>query len=137
MLTDRNIHRILTEAQEGSPITQREATTLLSLPENSLEASLLRATANSITRKRFGNGGLLLGQIGVDMAPCDGDCAFCFFARSHTTVQPALLSTDEIVQRCEKFARGGAQGVFLMTMHRFGFEWYARSVCPGWGRLSR
>ena len=62
------------------------------------------------------------------MAPCDGDCAFCFFARSHTSIQANILSSDEIVVRCERFARGGAQGVFLMTMHRFGFEWF-RDLC--------
>ncbi len=76
MKPDPNINRILRKASDGDPITQLEAVTLLDLPENSLEASLLRATANGISRERFGNKGLLLGQIGVDMAPCDGDCAF-------------------------------------------------------------
>jgi biotin synthase len=70
----------------------------------------------------------LLGQIGVDMAPCEGDCAFCFFAKSHTTIQASVLPTEEVIARCERFAAGGAQGVFLMTMHRFGFEWF-RDLC--------
>jgi biotin synthase len=81
-----------------------------------------------VSRRRFANSGLLLGQIGVDMAPCDGDCAFCFFGKSHTSVEPTLLGADEIVSRCERFADGGAEGVFLMTMHRFGFEWF-RDLC--------
>lgn len=62
------------------------------------------------------------------MAPCEGDCSFCFFARSHTTVESSVLSLDEIAARCKRFAAGGAQGVFLMTMHRFGFEWF-RELC--------
>ncbi|HNR99684.1 MAG TPA: hypothetical protein PKX48_06315 [Planctomycetota bacterium] len=119
---------LLKDALEGRPIEKAEAAFLLALPEDSLEAALLRAAATTINRRRFGNGGLLLGQIGVDMAPCEGDCAFCFFAKSHTTVQPALLSVEEIAARCERFARGGARGVFLMTMHRFGFEWF-RDLC--------
>jgi biotin synthase len=125
---DANVHRILRDAEDGTPITKSDATRLLGLPENSLEASVLRATANRVSRQRFGNSGLLLGQIGVDMAPCDGDCAFCYFAKSHTSIRPAVLSTDEIVARCERFAAGGARGVFLMTMHRFGFEWF-RDLC--------
>lgn len=128
MSPDKQVERILKDAADGRPITKAEATLLLALPENSLEASVLRATATAVNRRRFGNSGLLLGQIGVDMAPCDGDCAFCFFARSHTSIQPALLPTNEIIARCERFARGGAQGVFLMTMHRFGFEWF-RDLC--------
>lgn len=118
------IENILKEAAEGRSITQIEAEALLGISENSLEAALLRATADAVSRRRFNNRGLLLGQIGVDMAPCDGDCAFCFFAKSHTQIKPALLSADEIVRRCERFAAGGASGVFLMTMHRFGFDWF-------------
>jgi biotin synthase len=81
-----------------------------------------------VSRRRFNNNALLLGQIGVDMAPCDGDCAFCFFAKSHTSIEASLLPTEEVIARCERFAKGGAQGVFLMTMHQFGFEWF-RDLC--------
>ena len=119
---------ILKEAAHGRAISKAEAKTLLSLPENSLEAALLRSTADQVSRRRFGNRGLLLGQIGVDMEPCDGDCAFCFFAKSHTSIQASVLPTEEVIARCERFAAGGAQGVFLMTMHRFGFEWF-RDLC--------
>ena len=128
MKTDNWLDEILRDAASGRPITRAEAELLLAFPEDSLEAALLRATADSISRRRFRNNGLLLGQIGVDMAPCEGDCAFCFFAKSHTSIQSAVLSENEIMARCERFAEGGAQGVFLMTMHRFGFEWF-RDLC--------
>jgi biotin synthase len=125
---DKKTEAILREAMEGRPITKNEAESLLTFPENSLEAVLLRNTANSVSRRRFGNKALLLGQIGVDMAPCDGDCAFCFFAKSHTSIHAATLSAEEIIARSHRFAAGGAQGIFLMTMHRFGFEWF-RDLC--------
>ncbi len=128
MIQDTKIDHILKDAADGRPITKAEAVQLLALPENSQDAALLRATATMVSRRRFANSGLLLGQIGVDMAPCDGDCAFCFFGKSHTSVEPTLLGADEIVSRCERFADGGAEGVFLMTMHRFGFEWF-RDLC--------
>lgn len=128
MRPDPRTMKILDGARDGRPITRTEAEELLGLPEDSLEAAHLRSTADAVSRQRFRNRGLLLGQIGVDMAPCDGDCAFCFFARSHTTVEPSLLSVDEIAARCDRFAAGGARGVFLMTMHRFGFEWF-RDLC--------
>ncbi|MGD8453843.1 MAG: hypothetical protein PVJ57_18670 [Phycisphaerae bacterium] len=130
MVLDTNVAGILNDARGGRPITRAEAEVLLGLPEYSLEAALLRSTANAVSRQRFGNGALLLGQIGVDMAPCAGDCAFCFFARSHTSIQPSVLSVDEVAGRCERFAAGGARGVFLMTMHRFGFDWF-RDLCAG------
>lgn len=125
---DERIEAILENAAGGRAVTQKEAVKLLELPENSLEAALLRVTANAVSRRRFDNRAVLLGQIGVDMAPCDGDCAFCFFARSHTSIEASVLPTDDIIERCNRFAAGGASAVFLMTMHRFGFEWF-RDLC--------
>jgi len=124
----KEIKHILKDAENGRPITREEAKALLSLPENSLDASLLRATANVVSRRRFWNRALLLGQIGIDSAPCEGDCAFCFFAKSHMHRTPCVLSLEEIVGRCQRFAAGGAQGVFLVSMHRFGFDWFCDLV---------
>lgn len=124
MSTDRKLESILHEVPDGRAITKAEAEYLLTFEEHSLEAALIRSAANCASRKKFNNSGLLLGQIGVDMAPCDGNCAFCFFAKSFTQVQPAVLSTEDVIEKCRRFARGGARGVFLMTMHRFGFDWF-------------
>ena len=121
---DEDILRVLNKAEDGKAITKQDAIRLLSLPECSLEANMLRSVANIISRDRFRNNGLLLGQIGADMAPCDGDCSFCFFAKSHTQIEPFVLSSSEIIKRCNGYVAGGAQGVFLMTMHRFGFDWF-------------
>lgn len=128
MKLDSKVDALLRDAAHGRPINQAEAALLLSFQENSIEAALLRATADALSRQRFGNNALLLGQIGVDMAPCEGNCAFCFFAMSHTSIQAAVLPEEEIIARCERFAAGGARGVFLMTMHRFGFDWF-RDLC--------
>lgn len=125
-MTDKGIIRILRGAESGKGITKAEAIRLLSLKENSLEASLLRSVANNISRQKFNNNALLLGQIGVDMSPCDGDCAFCFFAKSHTTSEPSVLSVKDVISKCKNYVRGGASGVFLMTMHRFGFDWFCQ-----------
>ena len=118
------VNGILREALDGRSITKAEAEFLLSFPESSLEASLIRSIANIVSRKRFQNSALLLGQIGVAMAPCEGDCSFCAHAKSHTNIEPLTLSVDEVITRCEGFARGGAQGVLLMTMHQFDFDWF-------------
>jgi len=125
---DSKVDAILRGAMDGEPVNKAEAELLLSFPENSLESVLLRNVANHVSRRKYGNSALMLGQIGVDMAPCEGDCAFCFFAKSHTGIQPATLNTEEIIARGHRYAEGGAQGVFLMTMHRFGFDWF-RHLC--------
>lgn len=128
MHIDSKIFQILKDAESGRAITKQEAIMLLSLSENSIEVNVLRSVANIISRQRFNNNALLLGQIGVDMAPCDGDCAFCFFGKTHTKIEPFVLSAQDIIDRCDKFALGGASGAFLMTMHRFGFDWFVELI---------
>ena len=63
MSVDERIEGLLREAACGHAITKAEAQTLLSVSEHSLEATLLRSTANVVSRRRFGNRGLLPGQI--------------------------------------------------------------------------
>jgi biotin synthase len=134
MIRERNLTTILNQALEGVSINKEEAEALLALPENSLEAAMVRATANQVSRKKFKNQGLLLGQLGVDVGPCIGDCKFCFFAKSNTTVKPSVLSMEEITQKCLRFAQGGAQGIFLMTMHHFGYDWFLQ-LCTNLRKL--
>ncbi len=115
---------ILGAALAGKTPDKKDCRYLLGFPARSMEAGVLRATANAITRRRFDNAGLMLGQVGVHMAPCDGGCAFCAFAKPHTTIRESTLSTEESIQRANAFSRGGVTGIFIMTMHRFGFDWF-------------
>ena len=118
------VRETLEKAVAGGGTGREECEHLLSFAEDSLEAGTTRVVADQVSRRRFGNQALLLGQIGVDMAPCEGGCAFCFFATPHTTVTASTLPLEEAAERARAFARGGVQGIFLMTMHRFGFQWF-------------
>jgi len=119
---------ILQAALAGKAPSKEDCRYLLGFEAHSIEAGTLRATANTICRRRFGNAGLMLGQIGVHMAPCDGGCGFCAFAKPHTTIRESTLSLGESIQRANAFSRGGVTGIFIMTMHRFGFDWFLNYV---------
>jgi biotin synthase len=116
----QDIQQILDRALEGRGPSKKECVALLALPENSLEAGILKATANFISRRRFGNRAVLLGQIGIEISACPGDCLFCAFAESSTTLTEATLSMDEIVAKARDWtASGDLYALFLMTMHEF------------------
>lgn len=121
---DARLRDILDAALVGRAPNRNDCRHLLGFDAHSLEAETLRATADAISRQRFGNAGLMLGQIGIHMAPCDGGCAFCAFAKPHTTIRESTLSIEESIQRANAFSRGGVAGIFIMTMHRFGFDWF-------------
>lgn len=93
---------------------------MLTLPEASVEAGIARAVADSASRKRFRNEAILLGQIGIEIAPCPGNCRFCVFGKGHSQFPESRLTTEEILERAESFASGGdLYALFLMTMHEF------------------
>jgi biotin synthase len=123
------IQTILDRALENQPPSREECKLLLELPSDSLEAARLRATADFVSRRRFGNKAILLGQIGIGTAPCPGDCLFCVFGQSHTVFPRAELSLEEILERARLFAASGDLfALFLMTMHDFELERLLRIV---------
>jgi biotin synthase len=117
-----SVERVLERALEGRGPARAECAELLSYGETSLAASLVRAVADVVSRERFGNAAMLLGQIGIETAPCPGNCKFCVFGEGHTTFGESRLSREEVLARAEAFAAGGDMyAVFLMTMHRYDF----------------
>jgi biotin synthase len=117
------LEEILDRALAGRAPSRQECACLLGFPAGSLETSLLRAVADHVSRERFGNEALLLGQIGVETAPCPGNCRFCAFGEGHTRVETSRLPREEVLRRAREFAAGDDLfALFLMTMHDFDFE---------------
>ena len=123
MRIDTDVKRIIEAAQDGSPPTKGDCTHLLGFPETTIEASTMRAVADAVSRQRFNNAGMLLGQIGIEIAPCPGKCKFCSFGEEHTDFESSMLSDDDILARGRNFtASGELYALFLMTMHAFDFS---------------
>ena len=129
MKTDKKVLNLLDAAQTGQALTKEECIYLLQFPETSLEAALLRAVADSLTRRRFDNEGIVLGQIGIEITACPGKCKFCSFGEGHTTFESSVMSEEDILQSADNFtAAGELYALFLMTMHTFDFERLLRIV---------
>lgn len=123
MKIDKNVQRILEAAQGGLAPSKDDCAILLSYPEASLEASLLRAVADASSRQRFSNEGIVLGQIGIEIAACPGGCKFCSFGEGHTAFEASTMTDDEILASAANFtASGELYALFLMTMHTFEFS---------------
>jgi biotin synthase len=84
MSFDAIVHAVLDRAQEGRAPTHTECAHLLTFPTESREACLTMAVANAISRERFHNAGILQAQIGIEIAPCPGNCGSCIFGEDHT-----------------------------------------------------
>ncbi len=123
MILAERLDSILKAALHGEAPSREDCVHLLNLPSESLEASVLMATADAVSRKRFGNNAILLGQIGIDTAACPGNCRFCVFGKDHTSMPTSKLPLDEIRRRAHAFADAGDLfALFLMTMHEFDLD---------------
>lgn len=117
---DARVRRILDNAQSGKGPSKEECVHLLSFPAHSAETSLVRATADANSRKRFRNEAILLGQIGIEISSCPGACKFCSFGEGHTQFPSTVLSLDEVLDKAKAFTiSGDLYSLFLMTMHTF------------------
>ncbi len=122
MLPER-LEQVLKTSLDGCSPPKDDCVYLLGLPPESLEASVLMATADAVSRRKFGNNAILLGQIGIDTAACPGNCKFCVFGKDHSSMPTSKLSLDEIRLRAHAFADGeDLFALFLMTMHEFDLD---------------
>jgi len=113
---------ILQGALAGQAPSRRDCVRLLELLPGSVEAGLLRSVADVVMRRRFANRGIILGQIGVEIGPCPGQCKFCSFGDGHTAFAAQTMSGEEILERARGFAAGADLfALFLMTLHTFDF----------------
>lgn len=116
------LQAILDRAMAGTGPDQAEARYLLDFASTTPEAALIRAVGDTVSRRRFKNEGILLGQIGIETSPCPGNCRFCVFGEGHTTVEASRLTVDEVLRRAHDLTDDGDLfALFLMTMHNYEF----------------
>lgn len=128
-IMDSKLSKILEGAYDGRPPGREDCLYMLRLEETSLGASLIRGVANDIFRKNSENSAIILGQIGIDVAPCPGGCRFCTFGEDHTDFTTVHMSREEIKKKAEEFAGDGdLYALYLMAMHDYDLETVVEAV---------
>ena len=123
------INQIIDKAIKGEKITRDECIFLLGLDDDSPEVLKMRSVASEIVRKRNGNSGYIFAQIGLSCAPCEGNCSFCSFAKSHTMLPRIDLDDEQIIQKVRELEyTGDVYGIYLMMMHTFDLERFLHCV---------
>lgn len=123
MKVSPHIQDILLAAGNGARPSKADCISLLDLSEYSPECSLLRASADALSRQRFSQRAMLLAQIGIDIAPCPADCQFCSFAESITRFPRQTMTTETILDHCKQLTgKNTLHSLFLMTMHTFDHD---------------
>lgn len=129
IIKDFKLQFILEKALNSEVIVKDDCKYLLTFREYSLEASLIRSTANEIMRKKSGNSGVILGQVGISVSKCAGGCKFCTFGDGHTKFEPVILTDEEIHKKISDFCcNGDLYGLYLMAMHNYDLNFFLNAV---------
>ncbi|MDR1247440.1 MAG: hypothetical protein LBK57_10560 [Clostridiales Family XIII bacterium] len=123
MKLDSRAAAILDRAYADRSPGREDCAYLLSFDENSAEAYMMRSVASHIVRSGNDNSGIILGQIGLETAPCPGNCGFCSFGRDHTAFQKKRIDDEEFVTKLTEFCKDDdLYGIYLMSMHEYDPE---------------
>jgi biotin synthase len=137
MKIEKKLLNILDRAREGRAPSKEDCVYMLQFHETTPEASLVRATADSIMRQRYGNVGMVFAQIGIEIAPCPAKCLFCSFGEGHTGFEASNMTDEEILATALNFTESNElYALFLMTMHNYDFEKLIRIVRMLRGKIS-
>lgn len=129
MKLETRFQKIIERAYGGIAPDKSDCIYLLTFPEASLEASLMRAAANDIIRTNSDNSAIMLGQIGIDVQKCSGGCKFCTFGEGHTQFEPHTMNDEELREKVTEFTKDGdLYGLYLLTMHEYHLDYLLHAI---------
>jgi biotin synthase len=129
MRIDKRVSDILDKAYSGESPGRADCAYLLAFDENSLESRFTRAVATDIIRGGNDNSAIILGQIGLEMAPCPGNCGFCSFGRDHTQFKKRRIGDEEFAAKLTDFTKDDdLYGLYLMCMHEYDLDFFLGKV---------
>ena len=117
------LEAIFRKVDENQDLTKDDAVKLLSIDSHSSEFYALLAKANELSRKEYGRKGYVFAQIGLNSAPCTGNCKFCSLARDSFVVEDKTEKPlEDILAEASRAVEEKADALFLMTTADYGVE---------------
>ena len=118
-LIDRTKERVI----EGHRTDRQTLLEFLSLPTDSEECLYLRDVARSVRDELYGNYVSIGTAIGLDWAPCKGDCSFCSFGSRWGLVrEPVLYSDERILDIIQWVYSKGYRSFTLRTTEFYDYD---------------
>ena len=116
-----NITEILNQA-ETTPLTREQIVALLNTDNHSPAFYQLLSKANEMSRKAYRDKGYVFLQIGLNNAPCSGNCKFCSLAASHYGLAEEVEKSEEEILAIAGEAAHKIDALFLMTTADYPVE---------------
>jgi len=117
------IRDIITKSLDGNMLTEEEIVSLFKVPLFSEESAMIIAASRKKSESASSGLAEVHAQVGLNIAPCPKNCAFCSFAaRNKVFTEKIEISVDEAVQKARQFETDGVNAVFVMSTADYPFE---------------
>ena len=117
------LKEVFEKLDKGEPLSEADAVAMLRVPNLSGEYYQLLTRAGQMSREAYGNRGYIFAQIGLDVAPCSGNCLFCSLAQCNCReVTPVCKSLEEVLDLVDRIDFKRVTALFLMTTAEYSPE---------------
>lgn len=118
------VDRLLRKALDGEDdLTFDEIATLFDVPTFSQDSARIVAAGREKAARACGGKAEVHAQVGLNLAPCPGNCLFCSFAACNGVFEMATeLPLEEVLRQAQQFEADGANAIFLMATAHYPFE---------------
>jgi biotin synthase len=114
---------IIKKSLDETPLKKEEIAALFQVPLFSEELAMILVASRR--KSEVASKGLaeVHAQVGLNIAPCPKNCAFCAFAARNEVFKERIdISVDEAVRKAKQFEADGSNAVFVMTTADYPFE---------------
>jgi len=120
------IKEIIKKSFDGTLLTKAEIASLFKVPLFSGESAMIIAASREKSEAASNGLAEVHAQVGLNIAPCPRNCAFCAFAARNKVFQEKReIPVDEAIERARQFETDGANAVFVMSTADYPFEKFA------------
>ncbi|WP_258360356.1 radical SAM protein [Moorella sulfitireducens (nom. illeg.)] len=138
ILIQKDIVYLVDKAKTGEMLNREEIATLFDTAPFTAEAAYIQHAAREISSKVSNNTAEVHAHVGINVGPCTRNCKWCSFAAVNKVfVKGSVMPIGEIVKRCLKMERDGANAIYLVSTGTFPFgrlleiiQEVRRNLCP-------
>ena len=113
---------ILKKSLQGEIVSPKEIAYLFEVPLFSEGSAKIIAASRQRSEEASGGLAEVHAQVGLNIAPCPKNCAFCAFAEKNKVFATASqLSVEEAVAAAMRFEQDGANAIYVMATADYPF----------------
>jgi len=114
---------IVKKALAGEILNKEEIAFLLEVNHSTADSSFIQSASRELSRRLSNNLAEIHCHVGINLGPCAHNCQWCSFAAVNKVFpKGSALSTEEIIEKCQKFESDGVNAIYLVTTGMYSMK---------------